>query len=615
MRLSIVGLLVLIPGVLAAGALASPAALYRGDAAGTGRYARESADRVVGVRFTVDVGAPIRATPAILDGRLFVGGTDGVFRAMDAHTGQALWRYRTHGAITSSAAVAQDRVSFASRDGFVYCLRARDGRLVWRHRVGADLGSDHYWDYLVSSPVVVDAMLFIGAGDGAVLALDAGDGRVRWRFDAHARVRSTVALANGRVIFGTTDGRVYALRQRDGALLWTFATEGAAHAFADQGNDTTSIVASPTFAGDIVAIGGRDGFLYGLDPATGAQRWRITHDGSSWILATAYDGVSLYVASGSAQLVQAVDPATGVERWRYATRGAVFSSLALAGNTLLFADFTGTVHAVDATSGTRRWAFPIRARALSTPVVAEGIAYCAGDDGVLRALDLEAAPTASTPPADMRRIAYWQGAPPGAFGWFQNGVDAAFLAYLVSAGYERMGRDELLAFLRDADPARSASVVVFVDNRMPPAWADATLGTAPIRRYLDAGGKAVVLGPNPLAYVTDSTGQLDGIDYAIPQRVFDVRFEAPAEVGGYYASFPTAAGRAIGLRSPAVGSGAIDPGQAVVTLMRDEFGKASAWLKPYGGRRGTGLLQLSLPRQETQDFSELRTAIEAGVGW
>ena len=62
-----------------------------------------------------------------------------------------------------------------------------------------------------------------------------------------------------------------------------------------------------------------------------------------------------------------------------------------------------------------------------------------------------------------------------------------------------------------------------------------------------------------------------------------------------------------------VGTGAIEPAQGVTVLARDEFGQASAWLKSYGGPRGTGLLPLALPRQGAGDFSELRAAIEDGV--
>jgi hypothetical protein len=217
------------------------------------------------------------------------------------------------------------------------------------------------------------------------------------------------------------------------------------------------------------------------------------------------------------------------------------------------------------------------------------------------------------PPPPGRRVAYWQGpAAPGAFSWFQNGVDAAFLAYLVGAGYERLDRAALATFMRDAERAPN-SVVVFVDNRIPDELTKTDGVTPAVRGYLDAGGKVVLTGPNPLAFVTDAAGQVVGLDFDVPSRVFDVRYEPPQRVNGYYVSVPTAAGRAVGLRSPFVSSGAVDPGQAITVLATDEFGMASAWSKAYGGPHGAGLWQLALPRQDVADYSEIRTAIEVGV--
>ena len=123
----------------------------------------------------------------------------------------------------------------------------------------------------------------------------------------------------------------------------------------------------------------------------------------------------------------------------------------------------------------------------------------------------------------------------------------------------------------------------------------------------------MLTGPNPLAYVTDPAGQLVAVDFDAPARVFDVRYAKPQRVNGYYVSVPTEAGRAVGLRTPFISSGAADPGQAITVLATDEFGMASAWSKSYGGRRGTGLWQLALPRQDVTDYGEIRAAIEVGI--
>ena len=600
-----------------AGAAAAPAdaTMFRGDARGSGRVGADNVPWIDAIRYTVAADAPIRSSPIVHRGVLYVGSTDGVLQAIDARSGASRWRVRLGGAITSTPAASGDTLYVTSRDGRLRALEAATGVERWSASLGADLGDQNYWDYYMSSPVLAEGQLFVGSGDGHLYAFDPTDGRLRWRFDARSRVRSTPAVADGAVVFGTMSGQVHALRARDGVPLWTFATAGASKTFADEGNDTTSVFGSPTMLDGLVAIGGRDGFLYGIDLASGAQRWRTTHDGSSWILSSAFDGRTLYVGSGSASIVQAADPATGQERWRFKTRGAIFASLALAGDTLFVTDFAGMLYALDTNNGALRWQFAMGARSLSTPLVADGTVYAASDRGTLFALSASAA--APSAHGFARRIVYFEGPRSDqAFGWFANGIDAAALAHFTAAGYESMNAAQLAELMRRPDAASARAVVVFADNRVPASILDDSGGAPLVRRFLDAGGKIALLGPNPLAYKTDpATGALTDIDWEMPQRVFGVRFPEPRLIGGYYPSTPTPAGRAMGLRHGFVGYPSIDAQEGVTVLAIDEYGKAGAWLRSYGGMPGSGLLQLALPRQETPDYAEVQAIIEYGMTW
>ena len=135
-----------------------------------------------------------------------------------------------------------------------------------------------------------------------------------------------------------------------------------------------------------------------------------------------------------------------------------------------------------------------------------------------------------------------------------------------------------------------------------------------IRQYLNAGGKVAVFGPNPLAYRGDSkTGEVEKVDFDVPRRVFGVRFPEPARVNGFYVSSVTSIGEKWGLRGTSVGIGPIDPAEASAVLAMDEFGMASSWVKSYGGREGTGLLQLTIPRSTPADLAPFLAAVEHGL--
>ena len=72
------------------------------------------------------------------------------------------WSYQTGELVTSSPAVADGRVYVGSVDGYVYCLNAADGSLAWRYKTGSGV-----W----SSPAVADGKVYVGSYDGYVYCL------------------------------------------------------------------------------------------------------------------------------------------------------------------------------------------------------------------------------------------------------------------------------------------------------------------------------------------------------------------------------------------------------------------------------------------------------------
>ena len=70
---------------------------------------------------------PVISSPAVGDGKVFVGSVDGILYAVDASSGRERWRFQTEGQITSSPAYANDAVYFGGIDGKVYSLDAKTG--------------------------------------------------------------------------------------------------------------------------------------------------------------------------------------------------------------------------------------------------------------------------------------------------------------------------------------------------------------------------------------------------------------------------------------------------------------------------------------------------------
>ena len=130
--------------------------------------------------------------PTVADGRVFVGGSDGVVRAYDAANGTPLWTAYTGGNIRFPPTLWKGRALVGSGDGWVYAFSAANGELLWRFRAAPlERRIPVYGQILSTWPaasgvLVHDDVAYVAAGivnyDGThVYALDAATGRLKWQ--------------------------------------------------------------------------------------------------------------------------------------------------------------------------------------------------------------------------------------------------------------------------------------------------------------------------------------------------------------------------------------------------------------------------------------------------
>jgi outer membrane protein assembly factor BamB len=590
--------------LLPSAALAATPVMYRIDPEGTGVRDAPTPASVKAVRFAFRTGGAIRGGPTLSGGMVFFGSADGNLYALDARTGAERWRLAAGGAIASTPAVADGLVFVTTRGNRLLAVAAATGKPRWSRDLGPELKPNSLWDYYSSSPIPRDGVLYVGGGDGGLHALEARTGKPLWRAEAGAKVRSAPAVGESLAVFGTTAGHVLAVDRRTGERRWDFATDGAGFKFADYGYDPTSVMASPSISEGVVTVGARDGQFYGLDLATGRKLWQTTHDGSSWIAPTVVENGRIFVGSGSAAFFQAADLKTGAQLWRFKTVGSVFGAPCLAGGAVLVEDNGGYLYALDRADGRELWRFVLGDRSFSTPAAGGGLVYAASDAGVLYGLETGTEPGK----AFIHRYVYRPANPPKAFRWFQNGIDVAIADVFKAGGYEPLDEAGLARVLADRNQAAGA-VVVFAEGYVPAPLLDPGPDGAPIRRWLEAGGRAVLLGVNPAALRFDENGDLAALDYGLASPVFGFRLPARDVHNGYYASTITPEGERWGLFGPVVTGAAVEPGQVDRVLALDEFGMASEWVKTYG-TAGGALVQLAPPRNRLADMTPYRIAAE-----
>ena len=256
------------------------------------------------------IGIPEGWSSPVVDGdTLYVGTMDGDFRAIELESGAKIWDFELEGeedrrAVYGRPAVLDGKVYFGGYDGVMYAL-TQDGGSLWDREVG-DVSP------MVGGPAVEDGVVMIGSSDGTFYAFDAGDGSLEWTFPTGNRVWSTPAAQNGVVYFGSLDHNVYAVNVSDGSEKWRFDARGG-------------VTALPLLHDGRVYVGSFASAFYALDAETGAVVWRF--DGAnSWFWGGAAASGDLVFAPSLDGVVYALDRLSGELVWTLPTRGPVIGA-------------------------------------------------------------------------------------------------------------------------------------------------------------------------------------------------------------------------------------------------------------------------------------------------
>ncbi len=252
LQLTLILVLLLIVPTTTSVALQEPPPLFRASLSRTGEV-DGSAPFNNTTLWSYDTEDPVKSSPVVTDGRVYVGTMDGLVLCLDAFTGQLVWTYMTEESVESSPAVSGGKVYIGSDDTRVYCLDALTGELVWRTATSGEIKS---------SPAVVNGLVYVGSNDFSVHCFDALSGDRVWEFETGGYVYSSPSLMGDRVYFGSCDGNVYSVNASTGDLVWNYTS--------------AYCPASPAVTDDLVIFGAYDGLVHYLNRTTGKQVHAVT---------------------------------------------------------------------------------------------------------------------------------------------------------------------------------------------------------------------------------------------------------------------------------------------------------------------------------------------------
>jgi uncharacterized repeat protein (TIGR01451 family) len=159
---------------------------------------------------------PKAVQPIAAGGKLYLGHSDGIVRALSAETGSIFWSTFVGREIMNTGAYDFDTQSiyFGSTNGRLYRLRASDGQKLGEFEVGGQV---------VMAPLLVGDTVYIGSTNGLFYALDKTTLRQRWVYNAGAPLWASPAYSanhGGLVIIQSEDKHIHAVRISDGNQRW-----------------------------------------------------------------------------------------------------------------------------------------------------------------------------------------------------------------------------------------------------------------------------------------------------------------------------------------------------------------------------------------------------------
>jgi len=127
-----------------------------------------SLDETTGTEeWTANLGGWSTSTPAVHDGKVYIGSDDGNLYALNANDGSVAWKYLTGGPVWSAPAVSGDgKIVFGSLDHTYYVVKESDGSLIWKYYTGSSR--------VLGSPAIADVdcngIVFAGNENGNIYA-------------------------------------------------------------------------------------------------------------------------------------------------------------------------------------------------------------------------------------------------------------------------------------------------------------------------------------------------------------------------------------------------------------------------------------------------------------
>jgi outer membrane protein assembly factor BamB len=334
----------------------------------------------------------LAAAPVIGGGKLFAMDTDGTLTTFDAGSGSRRWQRRftlpnegTNSLFGGGASFDNGNLFVTTGLGEVAALDAATGNEIWRVKPAGPLRG---------SPTIAFGAVYVMTQDNQIHALNVEDGKPLWNESGSSGQTGVFGVAaaaagQGTVIAGYSTGELVAYRYENGRTLWSDAL--ARTSIATAVGVLTDVDADPIIDNGRVYALGQGGRMAAYELVSGQRIWELNLAGIS---TPAVAGDWIFTLTDDNRLL-AIARTSGKVRWmtqlpRYKNekkkKNPIFwTGPVLAGGRLWIANSEGMLSSAGVMDGEVTPFTKLGSAVTLAPVVANGTLYVLDDSGKITA--------------------------------------------------------------------------------------------------------------------------------------------------------------------------------------------------------------------------------------